>query len=97
VLCGYFLFVTNWVTSLGSECEVAIFADLLFYPNVFGVPKWFTALPRSRDQSQGRIDQVLNEVALPSAYHGRFACVTFKPVDRVKSQPSARVQACASV
>jgi site-specific recombinase XerC len=44
---------------LGSNCEVAVFADLLFYPNVFGVPKWFTALPLSRGTLLACIDHVI--------------------------------------
>jgi hypothetical protein len=38
---------------LGSVCEVAILAELLFYPNVLGVPKWFTALPPSLYRKAG--------------------------------------------
>jgi hypothetical protein len=31
---------------------------LLFYPNIYGVPKWYTTLPPSYRTPQGRIDQV---------------------------------------
>jgi hypothetical protein len=37
------LSVTIWVTSLGLDCEVATFAELLFYPNISAVPKWFSS------------------------------------------------------
>jgi len=46
------------VTSLGSLCEAAIFTELLFYPNVLGVPKWFTALLPSRTGSAPRMIHV---------------------------------------
>jgi hypothetical protein len=46
------------VTSLGANCEVAIFAELLFYPNVLGVTKWFFVLPLARTASSQRMDQV---------------------------------------
>jgi len=55
---SFFLLVTIWVTSLGSNCEVTVFAHLLFYPSFFGVPKWFTALPLSRGTPLACIDQV---------------------------------------
>jgi hypothetical protein len=35
---SFSLSVTIWVTSLGSACEAAIFAELLFYPMFTGSP-----------------------------------------------------------
>jgi hypothetical protein len=44
----FFLSVTIWVTSSGSVCESGNLRKLLFYPNIYGVPKWFATLPPSR-------------------------------------------------
>ena len=46
------------MTSLGSFWKVASFAELLFYPNIHGVPKWFLTLPPSCCRPQVRIAQV---------------------------------------
>jgi len=54
-----FLSVTIWVTSLGSVCEAAIFTDLLFYPNVLGVTKWYLRFRPHTPMPQGRIIQVV--------------------------------------
>jgi hypothetical protein len=35
---------------------------LLFYPNICGVPKWYTTLPPSYRKQQGRIAQVFDFV-----------------------------------
>ena len=61
-----FLSVTIWVTSLGSVCEVASLAELLFYPNIYGVPKWFITLPPLCRKPQGRIAQV--QIFLPLVF-----------------------------
>ena len=45
------------MTSWGSVREVASFADILFYPNVSGVAKWFTALSLPPATSGVCIDQ----------------------------------------
>ena len=55
------------MTSLGSGCEAEIFAELLFYLNVLGVPKWFTALSPASSSSSPRINQVQENVEFPVA------------------------------
>ena len=56
------------MTSLGSVRQVAIFAELLFYPNVLGVTKWFPVLPPSCGQSHARIAQVEPFFATEAAF-----------------------------
>src|SRR5450631_768430 len=68
-----FLSVTIWVTSLGSLCEAAIFTELLFYPNVLGVPKWFTALLPSRAGSRPRMIHVVASLGTSCRSHCRKA------------------------
>ena len=48
---SFFLLVTIWVTSLGSNCEVTVFAHLLFYPSFFGSPN---GLPHFRSHAARR-------------------------------------------
>src|SRR5450759_2211929 len=58
---SFFLSVTIWVTSLGSVLRSGNFAELLLYPNIHGVPKWFTALPPAGAGSSQCIDQVTED------------------------------------
>ena len=57
------------MTSLGSVREAAIFTDLLFYPNVLGVTKWYLCFRPHTPMPQGRIGQV---VANPSQHSYTF-------------------------
>ena len=56
-LC-FLLFVTIWVTSLGSILRSCNFAELQFYPMFSGSPKWFALLPPSDQPRRRRIAQV---------------------------------------
>jgi len=51
------------VTSLGSVLRSDNFAHLLFYPNIYGVPKWFTTHPPAIAGSSQCIGQVQQYVA----------------------------------
>ncbi len=74
---SFFLSVTIWVTSLGSFCEVAIFAELLFYPNVLGVTKWFITLPPLCRRPRGRIAQ--GKQVVMDANQAAQLCAILKP------------------
>ena len=69
-----FLFVTIWVTSLGPVCEAAIFTELLFYPNLLGVTKWFTPVLPTGAASRLRIVQVLRFSSAPIDREKRSQC-----------------------
>src|ERR1035437_6546897 len=73
---SFFLSVTIWVTSLESVLRSGNFAELLLYPNIHGVPKWFTALLRAGAGSSQCIDQVTS-ANFPSNFHaGRNFCAS---------------------
>src|SRR5713101_1791607 len=46
-----FLFVTIWVTSFGSVCEVVLSANLQFYPRIVGSPNGFFRFTASQRPS----------------------------------------------
>ena len=53
-----FLYVTIWVTFLGSVCGAVNFVRPSVLPRVLGVPKWSVVPPPSRAEPWRRIDQV---------------------------------------
>jgi hypothetical protein len=53
-----FLYVTIWVTFLGSVCGAVNFVRPSVLPHVLGVPKWSFVPPPSRAEPWRRIDQV---------------------------------------
>src|ERR1019366_574675 len=54
---------------------------LLFYPNIYGVPKWYTTLPPSHGQTQLRIAQVVWKYFTAGQITNRLAKETFqKPI-----------------
>src|ERR1019366_5727054 len=69
---------------LGVAFAKRLLRKLLLYPNIDGVPKWYTTLPPSHRNPQGRIGHVTGFTArITLVYQDIMADYTWKPIERL--------------
>src|SRR5450759_2043735 len=66
---------------------------LLFYPNIYGVPKWYTTLPPSHGQPQLRIAQVPVKSAIPQRSSMILSFSTTTPATSLRRMPAPNSKA----